>query len=101
MKILWMSDSPESPSGYANVARFVCAGLATRGHDVSVIGLQTCGRTLRWHGCTIYPRGQHDFGADVLLNHLKRLRPHVLITSVDFWRLTYIANPALASFMHE
>ena len=38
MRILWMSDSPDTPSGFGNVTRFVCAGLAKRGFAVNILG---------------------------------------------------------------
>lgn len=101
MKILWMSDSPSSPSGYGNATRFICAGLANRGHQVSIVGWQTHGSQTRWRNCKLYPIGQNAFGADVLLEYLRRLQPDVLVTQGDFWRLTYIANPAISGFMRD
>ncbi|MEO0248440.1 MAG: glycosyltransferase family 4 protein [candidate division WOR-3 bacterium] len=99
MKILWMSDSPTSPSGFGNVTRFVCQGLAERGHQVHILGWQASGEPSRWRDCMLYPVRFDRFGADVLLNHLYRLRPEVLITLADVWWLTYIANPSIANFM--
>ena len=37
LHLLWVSDSPTTPSGFGNVTRFVCEGLAQRGHDVHVL----------------------------------------------------------------
>ena len=99
MKILWMSDSPTSPSGFGNVTRFVCQGLAERGHQVHILGWQASGEPTRWRDCMLYPVRFDRFGADVLLNHLYRLRPELLITLADVWWLTYIANPSIANFM--
>src|SRR5262249_29986321 len=100
MKILWMSDSPSAPSGYGNATRYICAGLAKLGHLVSIIGWQTRSAT-RWRSCRLYPVGEHDFGADVLKDHLRRIKPDVLITQGDFWRLAYIANPAVFAIRQE
>jgi hypothetical protein len=38
VKILWMSDSPTSPSGFGNVTRFFGSGLADRGHQARILG---------------------------------------------------------------
>lgn len=99
MKILWMSDSPTSPSGFGNVSRFVCQGLAARGHHVSILGWQTSGSSVHWQGCTLHPVRLNTFGADVLLGYLQRIQPDVLITLADVWWLTYIANPVISNFM--
>jgi len=100
MKILWMSDSPTSPSGFGNVTRYVCAGLADCGHQVSILGWQTRGQPTRWHNCTLYPIRHNGFGADALLGYLYRVRPDVLVTLADVWWLTYITYPIIANFMH-
>jgi glycosyltransferase involved in cell wall biosynthesis len=99
MKILWMSDSPTAPSGFGNVSRFVCEGLAQRGHDVSIVGWQMRGQPQRWRGCTVYPTRFDTFGGDVLLGYLQRLKPDVLVTLADVWWLTYIANPTITGFL--
>jgi glycosyltransferase involved in cell wall biosynthesis len=99
MKILWMSDSPTSPSGFGNVSRFVCEGLAQRGHEVAIVGWQMRGQPRPWRGCTLYPTRFDTFGGDVLLGYLQRLKPDVLVTLADVWWLTYIANPTITGFL--
>ena len=99
MKIVWMTDSPTSPSGCENVTRFVCDGLAARGHQVSILGWQAHGSPSRWRGCLLYPVRLDSFGSDVLMNYLQKLRPDVLVTLADVWWLTYVANPLIANFM--
>jgi glycosyltransferase involved in cell wall biosynthesis len=99
LKILWMSDSPTAPSGFGNVTRFVCAGLAARGHGVSILGWQTRGQPVGWMGCTVYPVRHDTFAADVLLGYLQKIQPDVLVTLADVWWLTYISNPLIANFM--
>jgi len=99
MKILWMSDSPTSPSGFGNVTRFVCAALANCGDQVSILGWQARGEPVSWQNCTLYPVRHDSFGADVLLNYLCRLQPDVLVTLADIWWLTFISHPLIANFM--
>ncbi len=99
MKVLWMSDSPTSPSGFGNVTRFVCAGLASSGHQVSILGWQARGTPEPWQDCMLYPVRHNGFGADVLLNYLRRIQPDVLVTLADVWWLTFISHPLIANFM--
>lgn len=94
-----MSDSPTSPSGFGNVTRFVCTGLADRGHQVAILGWQAHGSPAPWHNCALYPIRHNSFGADVLLNYLQRIQPDALVTLADVWWLTFIAHPVIASFM--
>lgn len=97
MHVLWMSDSPDSPTGFGNVTRFVCSGLADLGHRVSILGWQTRGTPIVWHSCQLYPTGYSDVGADVLLFYLQRLRPDVLITLGNVWWLSWITHPLIAA----
>src|SRR5712672_2468411 len=97
MKVLWMSDSPTTPSGYGNITRRVCAGLADRGHHISILGWQTKGQPTPWHNCMLYPSG---FNANELLNHLRRLEPDVLIILADVRWLAYINYQVVADFMY-
>ncbi|HKO96492.1 MAG TPA: glycosyltransferase family 4 protein [Pyrinomonadaceae bacterium] len=100
MKILWLSDSPTSPSGFGNITRFVCAGLAGKGHQVAILGCETPRLTRRRH-YTIYPFVSEASGTDLLLPYLDQLRPDVLVTAADPWRVSYIADPAITDFMRE
>jgi hypothetical protein len=76
--------------------RFVCAGLAERGHQVSILGWQARGEVTDWQGCAVYPVRHDGFGADVLLPYLRRIQPDILVTLADVWWLTFIADPAIA-----
>jgi glycosyltransferase involved in cell wall biosynthesis len=99
MKILWMSDSPLSPTGYGNVTRFVCAGLAAAGHQVMILGWQHLELPVAWQQCTLFPVRRHDnFGAEVLLDYLRWLRPDVLVTLGDIENLGHIAEPEISDF---
>ena len=94
-----MSDSPTAPSGFGNVTRFVCSGLAARGHQISILGWQARGAPSSWQGIPVYPVRNDHLGGDVLLTYLQKLRPDVLVTLADVWWLTYLANPLIANFM--
>ena len=91
MNICWISDSPESPSGFGNVTRFICGGLARKGHRVDIIGWQTT-ELHNWEGCTVHPtRGM--LGADALFPVLIRRRPDIVIALADVWWLPYFNAP--------
>lgn len=97
MKVLWMSDSPTTPSGYGNITRCVCAGLANCGYQVSILGWQTQGQPTPWQNCMLYPS---EFSTDELLNYLHQLQPDVLIILADIWWLAHIDCSAIANFVH-
>ena len=91
MRILWISDSPDTPSGFGNVTRFVCEGLARRGHGVSIIGWQTKEQQ-DWNGCKVFP-AMGMLGSRSLFPFLVRYRPEIVIALGDVWWLPYFAAP--------
>ena len=92
MRVLWISDSPETPSGFGNVTRFVCGGLAARGHQVSILGWQTK-QAHDWNGCRVHAVGSDPMGSDALYAYLIRHRPDVVIALADVWWLPYFGSP--------
>jgi|GEM_PF-1569133 len=91
-RVLWISDSPQTPSGFGNVTRFVCAGLAARGYRVDILGWQTPEAHL-WEGCRVFPCGSDAFGSDAFFRYLVRERPDAVIALGDVWWLPYFASP--------
>lgn len=99
MKILWMSDSPTSPTEFGIVTRYVCAGLADCGHQVSILGRYTLSQE-RWRNCTLYPLHlQRNFDVGVLLVYLSRLRPDVFVMLGEPW-FPYFNYPIVTNFLH-
>jgi glycosyltransferase involved in cell wall biosynthesis len=92
LHVAWISDSPETPSGFGNVTRYVCEGLARRGHRVSILGWQTK-QAFDWNGCRVLPMGRDPLGGDALYAHLLRHRPDAVIALADVWWLPYFAAP--------
>ncbi len=92
MRVLWISDSPDTPSGFGNVTRFVCEGLARRGHNVSILGWQTK-QAHDWNGCKVHPVGSSALGSDALFPFLVRNRPEIVIALGDVWWLPYFSAP--------
>lgn len=91
MRILWISDSPDTPSGFGNVTRFVCEGLARQGNTVSIIGWQTKEQQ-DWNGCKVFP-ATGILGSRSLFPFLVRYRPEIVIALGDVWWLPYFAAP--------
>ena len=92
MHVLWISDSPDTPSGFGNVTRFICEGLARRGHRVSILGWQTRA-AFDWHGCRVHPIGRDPMGGDALFGLLVRHRPDIVVALADVWWLSYFTAP--------
>jgi len=91
MRVLWISDSPDTPSGFGNVTRFVCEGLTRRGHNVSILGWQTK-EEQNWNGCRVYP-ASGNLGSRSLFPFLVRHRPEIVIALGDVWWLPYFSAP--------
>lgn len=95
MRLIWVSDSPTTPSGFGAVTRAVCGRLAARGHDVEILGWQNRWTTTEWHGIPVRPVRWNEFGADVLLSYALRFRPDFIVTLGDPWWLSFMADPPL------
>ncbi len=99
MRILWVSDSPESPSGFGTVTRAVCRRLNERGHAVEILGWQTRGAQSRCDGIPVHPVRQGQFGSDVLLGYLYRFRPEFVVTLADVWWMSFLADPPIQQYL--
>lgn len=99
MRLLWISDSPQTPSGFAAVTRAVCGRLASRGHELEILGWQDHWRTSDWEGIPVRPVRWDAFGSDVLLSYLLRFRPDFIITLGDPWWLGFMTDPPVQRFL--
>ena len=92
MHLVWISDSPTTPSGFGNVSRYVCQGLAERGHKVTIVGWQARSPST-WNGCQVIPAGSDPWGSDVLFSYLVRRRPDAVVALADIWWLPFFTAP--------
>jgi hypothetical protein len=103
MKILWVSDSPTIPSGYGNVTRWVCGGLADRGHSVSILNWQTRGKPIPWQNCMLYSKLHPMYSPNAcraeLLDYVRQLQPDIVVILTDMWWLRDINCSDIANFM--
>jgi glycosyltransferase involved in cell wall biosynthesis len=103
MRVLWMSDSPTTPSGYGNVTQRVCSDLADRGHHVSILGWQTKGKPVPWQNCMLYSKLHPGYSPNAcraeLLDYVRQLQPDIVIILTDIWWLRAMNCPDIANFM--
>ena len=106
LKILWGSETPTQPTGYATVTRNIVKRLSERGHEVYCIGWNYNGEEIKHEeGWTLLHSGLAGFGSDnmgdnftVLDYHIKSLRPDIYVSLIDVWfighmvRSTNLAN---------
>src|SRR5512146_2041861 len=90
MRILWMSNSSWSSSGYGQQTALFLPRLKNIGHDMGCFayyGLE--GGGLNLNGIAFYPRMGHPYGNDVVTAHYQMHRADLLISLMDVW----VMNP--------
>lgn len=91
MKILIMSDGPDTPTGLANNVKLLINGLKDE-HELAMLNWQYYGVRRMYNDVIEYPAAKHEFGKDSLYLALKDFKPDILITIGDYWMMNYIAN---------
>lgn len=92
MKIVILSNSPWTPTGYGQQTALLAPRLASLGHDVIIsafIGLQ--GRPIEWNGIQVLPGGQDTYNNDVYAERAALhfgSAPGLVITLTDVWVLS-------------
>lgn len=89
MRILWLSNSPWSPTGYGNQTRLFVPRLKDAGHEMGIFafyGLE--GGIINWGGIPVYPRGGHPYGMDLMSAHFKNFQAQIMISLMDAWVFT-------------
>lgn len=99
MRILWISDSPTTPTGFATVTREVCSRLRDRGHHVEILGWQTHGGMTWWQDIAVHPVRNDAFGADVVHAYLMRVRPDFVVSLADVWWMGFLTDPQVQAFL--
>lgn len=78
MRIHFLSDSPKSNSGFANMTKNLAMGLTILGHDVSISGFQTAYQEF-YHGIPILPMATGIDEISQLQNNIMKIRPEMVI----------------------
>ncbi len=113
LRILWGSEIPTIPTGFAVVTRNIIKRLCERGHEVFVIGWGYNGEDFKHEeGWTLVHAGLDGYGSDKLGDnftlldyHLKTLRPDIYVSLCDPWftghavRSTNLANIPYVAYL--
>lgn len=111
-KILWLSDSPLSVTGYATISRNVLNGLTDKGWEVVCLSHNYVGQDLP-AGTTLKDgtqlkfelrgTGARQYCADLIEPYIKELQPNVFGVLLDTfmlypWIINYNFSPAYSMF---
>jgi FkbM family methyltransferase len=90
MRISWLSNAAWANTGYGNQTRLFAPRIQGLGHDVQITafyGLE--GGVLNWGGpngpISVYPRGYHPYGLDVMSAHAQHFNADLMISLIDAW----------------
>lgn len=110
-KILWLSDSPLTVTGYATITRNILNGLVDKGWDVTCLGHNYPGQDLPQvefkDGSEIKFKlsgaGQAQYCADLIEPYIKEIQPDIFCVLLDTfmlypWILNYNFSPAYGFF---
>lgn len=99
IRVVWYSNTPEIPTGFAEVTRNVCSRLANDPrYDVYVIGENYTGNPTTFDNFNVVGRGKDEKELNALKRWLDKLKPDVLITLEDTFTL---ANQGFHSVIFE
>jgi len=91
--LFWASDSFNMATGYGTVSYYVLQGMKmTEHYKLAQLGFQFFGQPLQLNGITILPTGKKPYGEDILQGHLANVRPNILITLCDMFRIPWFKN---------
>lgn len=77
MRIQFLSDSPKSYSGFANVTKNIAFGLKKLGHEVSISGFQTTFQEY-FNGILILPMATNQDEILQIQSNIMKVRPDIL-----------------------
>ena len=86
MRILWVSNSPHTVSGYGTQTRLIIERLKAAGHDVAVQcthGIEH--EALDYKGIPLFPKGQHYWSQDVIGDRSRQWKADITICFLDAW----------------
>jgi glycosyltransferase involved in cell wall biosynthesis len=112
-KILWVSDSPFTNTGYSSQSLFLLNALSKLGWDIHFLAHNYYGQILP-KGCvkladgtpfdfTLYPNGKEPYGKDVVTNLVRELKPDYTFYLLDTfmvypWFLQLDFAPSISGF---
>ena len=90
MRIMWLSNSPWTPSGYGQQSKLFLERLQADGHQMAATcfyGLE--GGVINMGGVVCYPKFRHIYGNDIVVPHSQNFKADVMISLMDVW----VMNP--------
>lgn len=88
MRILVHVPAPWTPAGYPQQGALFLPRWRDLGHEVIVSAVnQYLGSPLMWQDIEVYPSGAIPYGEDVLPGYVADLKPDLLLTITDTWKL--------------
>lgn len=90
--VLWVSDSPNMPTGYGVQTAHVCKGIAEKGWNLNCIGGQHVGMPIRTPILDILPGAYMNtgYGSSTAHYHIKNYDPKYVISLSDLWATGYL-----------
>lgn len=93
MRVLFYSDSPHTPSGFATAGRYLCKGLTALGHEIYYIGLQTFGTPFKFEGFNLLANNTGNRHAqNAVKQYIVQYKPDVLLTLWDSWYIRFLRS---------
>lgn len=89
-KLLWLSNSPTTPSAFGKVTAEVCTRLLKRGYDVIAAGNQTQTSSYQYGDLLVLGRLRHEFFADVIREYMQIYNRDYFITFTKISSLQWI-----------
>ena len=90
-RILWLSNSPFTPSAFGKVTERTCLGLLAHGYDVICAGMHNQFK-LEYKGLTVLPRKSHNFFADVLPQYVEMYDRNLIISLMPLWGTAWMPD---------
>ena len=87
-RILWMSNSPLTATGYGNQTRLFTPRIKSLGYEMEIFafyGAEMFTAPWQWNGITVTGRGFHPYGMDVLPAKAKTFNADIVISLFDAW----------------
>jgi len=91
MHVLWVSDSPFSPSAYGQQTQLIVPRLQQLGLEITICAPQHIGATLSFEGVRVVGGRYAAFGNDIIDEHARRYKCDIIITLKD----PYVYDPAV------
>lgn len=81
-----MSNAPWAQTGYGNQTRLFVPRIKDLGHDIAVTAFfGHDGSPINWNGVTVYGKGFHPYGQDIMAANATNYKADIIISLMDAW----------------